>query len=188
VGFRASAAAASRGSRLSLAIMKRRWPVLILIAAGLLGLFLFQLTKVPQSPSVIFLGYTNQNGTALASFRVQNGNRGTVTVCADIILWNRAQGRPPPKGPPPRHGPWTVSVETLKRGEATVVQLAPPTNGAPWQTTFELMWHGTLWSQFWNMWSDVFQPTYQERFIRLQTEIIPAYQTGTANGGDSPRP
>jgi len=54
VGFRASAAAASRGSRLSLAIMKRRWPVLILIAAGLLGLFLFQLTKVPQSPQSFF--------------------------------------------------------------------------------------------------------------------------------------
>ncbi len=162
--------------------MKRRWPVLILIAAaGVLGLILLQSTRVPQSPSVIFLGYTNQNGTTLASFRVQNGNGGTVTVCADIILWNQAQGRAPPKGPPPRYGPWTISVETLKSGEATVVQLAPPTNGAPWQTTFELMWHGTLWSQFWNRWG-VFQPTYQERFIRLQTETIPAYQASSANG------
>ena len=168
--------------------MKRRWPLLILIAsAGLFALILLQLAKRPQSPSVSFLGYTNQNGSTVASFRVQNGNRGTVTVCADIILWNRAQGRPPPKGPPPRHGPWTVSVETLKRGEATVVQLAPPTNGAPWQTTFELMWHGTLWSQFWNMWGDVFQPTYQERFIRLQTETIPPNQTDPANGSQPSR-
>ena len=165
--------------------MKRRWSVLILIAAaGVLGLIVLQLTKVPQSPSVIFLGYTNQNGTTLASFRVQNGNRGTVTVCADIILWNQAQGRPPPKGPPPRHGPWTVSVETLKRGEATVVQLAPPTNGAPWQTTFELMWHGTLWSQFCNMWEwgDAFQPTTEERVTQLRTGTIPANKNGAANG------
>src|SRR6266566_3132141 len=73
----------------SLAIMKRRWPVLILIAgAGVFGLIVLQLTRVPQSPSVSFLGYTNQSGITLASFRVQNGNRGTVTVCADIILWN----------------------------------------------------------------------------------------------------
>jgi hypothetical protein len=161
--------------------MKRRWAVLILIAsAGVFTLISLQSTKRPQSPSVRFLGYTNQNGTTLANFKVQNGNRGTVTVCADIVLWNRAQGRPPPQGGPPKHGPWVVSVKMLRSGESTVVQLAPPTNGAPWQTTFELMWHGTLWSQFWNMWGDFFQPSYQARFIRLKTEAIPAYQTGAS--------
>src|SRR5204863_2706018 len=157
--------------------MKRRWPLLILIAcAGLVALVLLQLARRRQTPSVTFLGYTNQNGSTVASFRIQNGNRGTVTVCTDYILWNRAHGLPAPKGKPPRFGPWVISVDSppLRSGEATVVQIAPPTNDAPWQTTFELMWHGTLWSQFWNRWR-VFQPTYQERFIRLQTETIPAY-------------
>lgn len=164
-----------------LATMKRRWAVLIVIATvGAFTLILLQATKRPHSPSVSFLGYTNQNGTTLANFKVQNGNRGTVTVCADIVLWNRAQGRPPPQGGPPKNGPWVISVKMLRSRESTVVQLAPPTNGAPWQTTFELMWHGTLWSQFWNMWGDFFQPSYQERFIRLKTEAIPAYQTGAS--------
>src|SRR5438034_299611 len=113
-----------------LAFMKRRWPLLILIGfAGLFALMLFYLSRPRQSPSVSFLGYTNHNGSTLASFRIQNGNRGTVTVCADYILWNRAQGLPPPKGTPPRHGPWFITVaKPLKSGEATVVQIAPPTN------------------------------------------------------------
>src|SRR5947207_3724365 len=122
--------------------MKRRWPLLILIAcAGLVALVLLQLARRRQTPSVTFLGYTNQNGSTVASFRIQNGNRGTATVCADANLWSRAQGRPLPKGPHPKHGPWFISVDkTLKSGEATVVQIAPPTNAASWQTTFELMW------------------------------------------------
>ena len=159
--------------------MKRRWLLRISMAAAVIvALMLFQSAKPRQSPSVSFLGYTNRNGSTLASFRVQNGNRGTVTVCADYILWNRGQGLPPPRGAPPKHGPWTISVQTLKSGRAAVIEIAPPTNGAPWQTTFELMWHGTLWSQFWNIWGDAFQPTYEERVIRLQTETLPAYQTG----------
>ena len=165
--------------------MKRRWPLLILIAsAGLFALILLQLARPPQSPSVSFLGYTNQNGSTVASFRIQNGNRGTVTLFADAILWSRAQRRPPPKGVPPKRGPWFMSVQTLKSGEETVVQIAPPTNGAPWQTAFELVWHGTLWSQFCNMWEwgDAFQPTTEERVTQLRTGTIPANKNGAANG------
>src|SRR5438093_1588130 len=80
-------------------------------------LMLFPFASPSQSPSVSFLGYTNQNGSTVASFRIQNGNRGTVTLCADAILWSRAQGQPPRKGAPPKHGPSVISVQTLKSGE-----------------------------------------------------------------------